>query len=139
LRLLLGDHGAADGHGQGDDAVDAVSGLVLGGPEVAGGASGRRRRCRPLCVAALRDLNRTPPSPHQADDDTGAGKGRRLTAFLLLCPGHSEGTGVAHVVPGGLDPAIGTLHVRDAELVDAAIEGDRRCVSHAGRCQEDSN
>jgi len=30
---------------------------------------------------------------------------------------------VAHVVPGGLDPAVGTLDVRDAELVDVAVEG----------------
>jgi hypothetical protein len=26
------------------------------------------------------------------------------------------------VVPGGLDPAVGTLDVRDAELVDMAVE-----------------
>jgi hypothetical protein len=26
-------------------------------------------------------------------------------------------------IPGGLDPAIGALDVRDAELVDMAVEG----------------
>jgi hypothetical protein len=31
LRLLLGEHGAADGHDSGDDAVDALGRLVLGG------------------------------------------------------------------------------------------------------------
>jgi hypothetical protein len=30
LGLLLGDHGAADGHDGGDDAVDALGGFVLG-------------------------------------------------------------------------------------------------------------
>src|SRR5919106_6969535 len=29
---------------------------------------------------------------------------------------------VAHVVPGGLDPAVGTLDVRDAARVDMAVE-----------------
>jgi hypothetical protein len=36
--LLLSDHGAADGHDGGDDAVDALGGFVLGGLEVAGGS-----------------------------------------------------------------------------------------------------
>jgi ROS/MUCR transcriptional regulator protein len=36
LRLLLGDQGAADGHDQGDDAIDPLSALVLGGSGVAG-------------------------------------------------------------------------------------------------------
>jgi hypothetical protein len=40
LGLLLSDHGAADGHDGGDDAVDALGGLVLGGLEVAGGILG---------------------------------------------------------------------------------------------------
>jgi hypothetical protein len=35
LRLLLGDHGAADGHDHRDDAVDALGALVPGGLEVA--------------------------------------------------------------------------------------------------------
>jgi hypothetical protein len=48
LGLLLGDHGAADGHDGGDDAVDALGGLVLGRLEVAGGILGDRdRRCDP--------------------------------------------------------------------------------------------
>jgi hypothetical protein len=60
---------------------------------------------------------------HEADDDTSAGKRWRLAAFLLLGPSHGERTRVAHVVPGGLDPAVGTLDVRDAKLVDIAAEG----------------
>ena len=35
-RLLLGGEGAADGHDGGDDAIDALGGLVLGGVQVAG-------------------------------------------------------------------------------------------------------
>jgi hypothetical protein len=39
-----------------------------------------------------------------------------------------EGAGVAHVVPGSPDPAVGTPDVREAELVDLAVEriGDFR-------------
>jgi hypothetical protein len=37
LRLVLGDQGAADGHDEGDDAVDPLGGLVLGRLELAGG------------------------------------------------------------------------------------------------------
>jgi hypothetical protein len=42
---------------------------------------------------------------------------------LLLghCP--RECTGIAHVVPGGLDLTVGTLDVAKAELVDTAVEG----------------
>src|SRR5918999_2538173 len=36
LRLLLGQHGAAQCHDDRDDAIDPLSGLVLGGLEVAG-------------------------------------------------------------------------------------------------------
>jgi hypothetical protein len=57
------------------------------------------------------------------DDHTGACKRWWLAAFLLLGPRRCERTRVAHVVPGGLDPAVGTLDVRDAELVDVAVEG----------------
>ena len=39
-RGLLGQHGAAEGHNQGDDAVDALGALVLDGFEVAGGLLG---------------------------------------------------------------------------------------------------
>jgi len=45
-----------------------------------------------------------------------------ISAFLLLGPCHGERTGVAHMVSGGLDPAVGTLNVRDTELVDMAVE-----------------
>lgn len=31
LRLLLGDHGPADGHNGGDNAIDALGGLALEG------------------------------------------------------------------------------------------------------------
>src|ERR671918_170513 len=63
------------------------------------------------------------PSPHQTDDHSGAGQRWRPAAFLLLSPCRGERTGVAHVVPGGRDPAVGTLDVGDAELVDMAVEG----------------
>jgi hypothetical protein len=46
-----------------------------------------------------------------------------VAAFLLLDACHGECARIAHVVPGGLDPAVGTLGVRDAELVDVAVEG----------------
>jgi hypothetical protein len=63
------------------------------------------------------------PSRHQTDDHTSASERWRLAAFLLLRPCHGECSGIAHVVPGGLDPAVGTLDVRDAELIDVAVEG----------------
>jgi hypothetical protein len=50
-------------------------------------------------------------------------RGLATPAFLLLGASHRERTGIAHVVPGGLDPAVGALDVRDAELVDMAVEG----------------
>jgi hypothetical protein len=62
-------------------------------------------------------------SSHQTDDHTGAGKRQGLAAILLLGPCRGERTGIAQVVPGGLNPAVGTLDVRDAELVDVAVEG----------------
>jgi hypothetical protein len=68
-------------------------------------------------------LSKLSPLPHQAGDDTSTCKWRRLAAFLLLGRCRCERTGLAHVVPGGSDPAIGTLHVRDAEFVDLAVEG----------------
>jgi hypothetical protein len=37
-------------------------------------------------------------------------------------PATANAPGVAHVVPGGRDPAVGALDVRDAELVDVAVE-----------------
>ena len=40
LRLLLGEHGAADRHDQRDDAVDPLGALVLGRLEIAGGVLG---------------------------------------------------------------------------------------------------
>ena len=54
-----------------------------------------------------------------------------IPTFLLLGPCQGELTGIAHVVPGGLDPAVGTLDVGDAELVDVAVEGIGDAV-HAG-------
>jgi len=40
ILLLLGEDGAADRHDQGDDAVDALAALVLGGLEVTSGILG---------------------------------------------------------------------------------------------------
>jgi hypothetical protein len=60
---------------------------------------------------------------HQTDHHTGAGQRRRLAAFLFLGPCRCKRTGVVHVVPGGGDPAVGTLDVGDAELPDMAVEG----------------
>jgi hypothetical protein len=62
------------------------------------------------------------PLPHQADD-TSTCERWRLATLLLLGSCCGECTGVAHVVPGGRDPAVGTLDVGDAELVDMAVEG----------------
>ena len=75
-------------------------------------------------LAALRELAclRHSSPPHEADEDTSACERWRLAACLLLGRCRGERTRVAHVVPGGLDPAIGALDVRDAELVDMAVE-----------------
>jgi hypothetical protein len=43
--------------------------------------------------------------------------------LLLFGLYRCERTGIAHVVPGGPDPAVGTLDLRDAERVDVAVEG----------------
>ena len=81
LGLLLGDHGAADGHDQGDDAVDALGGLVLGGLEVAGGVLGED-----VAVVVVAPMRRTscPPrarvSVRQPGVTVGAATGRRLSA-----------------------------------------------------------
>ena len=56
-------------------------------------------------------------SCHETDDLTGAGQ------RLFFDPGGCERTRVAHVVPGGRDPAVGALDVRDPKLVDVAVEG----------------
>ena len=69
--------------------------------------------------------------PYQADDDTSPGQRWTLAAFLLrsLCRG--ERAGVAHVAPGGLDPAVGAGDVGDAGLVRG--KRDRGCRSRAVR------
>jgi hypothetical protein len=74
-------------------------------------------------AASQPGLHQTFASPYHADDHTGASKGWRLGALLLLGPCRCERTAVAHVVPGGLDSAVRALDVRDAELVDVAVEG----------------
>jgi hypothetical protein len=71
----------------------------------------------------------------RADDYAGAGKQRRLAVFLLLGPCHCERARVAQVVPGGLDPAVGRWDVRDAELVDMAVEG----IGDAAHMPADAN
>jgi hypothetical protein len=75
---------------------------------------------------AYHDRTKTPESSrssHQTDHHPGACKRWRLAAFLLLGRCRRELAGVAHVVPGGRDPAIGALHMRDAELIDVAVKG----------------
>jgi hypothetical protein len=53
--LHLCDHCTADGHDQGDDAVDALGALVLGGLEVAGGVWATAK------FAALQRVTGLPP------------------------------------------------------------------------------
>ena len=62
-------------------------------------------------------------SSHQTDHDTSACQRWRLTAVLLFGFCHGERTGIAHVVPGSRDPAVGALDVGDAERVDVVVEG----------------
>jgi hypothetical protein len=57
LWLILGDHGAADGHDEGDDAIDVLSALVLGGLEVAGGS------CATATLAAILASSSGPNMP----------------------------------------------------------------------------
>ena len=72
---------------------------------------------------AMPPISSPTTSPHQTDDQPSAGKRWRLAACLFLGCCHGERTRVAHVVPGGLDPAVGALDVGDPELVDMAAEG----------------
>jgi hypothetical protein len=80
-------------------------------------------------LAAPQSSGTTPSAPnarashHETDDHTGAGQRWRPAAPLLLSACHGERAGGAHVDVGGLDPAVGTLDMGDAELVDTAIEG----------------
>ena len=71
-------------------------------------AAGRTISAAMICTERSRSL-------HQTDHDTGAGQRRGLAALLLFGTCHGERTGIAHVVPGGLDPAVGALDMRDAE------------------------
>ena len=89
---------------------------------------------RPPTIAALA-LHQTLASPHQAVDNTSASNRERLPAFLLLGFCHGEGTRAAHVVPGGLDPAVGALDVGDAERVDMAVEGVGDAAHMPPNCQ----
>jgi hypothetical protein len=91
-----------------------------------------RRRCfsrrRPSRYCRTSALSEPPPSPHQPNDHPSAGKRWRLTVLLLLGARRGEGTRVAHVVPCGLDPAVQTLEMRDADasmwpLKGSAISG----------------
>jgi hypothetical protein len=131
----------------GDPAVDSHPSLNIAGCALVPASHLRQTTCqgraepiqtRPRPVARRRTAIENPPcwalstpqngaaqsvSRHKADDHTCAGKGWRLAAFLLLGGCDGERTGVAHVVPGSLDPAVGTLDVRDAALVDMAVQG----------------
>jgi hypothetical protein len=59
--------------------------------------------------------------PHQADQTAAPASGGGSPPSPV--PSRSERTRVAHVVPGSRDPAVGTLNVRDAKLVDVAAQG----------------
>jgi hypothetical protein len=65
---------------------------------------------------------KAPPSPHYADDHTGAGKRWRLAALLLFGPCHGERTGARSCCSRWSHPAVGALDVGDAELVDMALK-----------------
>ena len=99
--------------------------IVLGGTGCAEGMARRHIDNLAAWRTISPDMGRTKGSrsSHQTDHHTGAGHRWRLAAFLLLGSRYGERTGIAHVVPGGLDPAIGALDVGDAELVDVAVEG----------------
>jgi hypothetical protein len=58
---------------------------------------------------AMPPISSPTTSPHQTDDQPSAGKRWRLAACLFLGCCHGERTRVAHVVPGGLDPAVAAL------------------------------
>jgi hypothetical protein len=51
-----------------------------------------------------------------------------------FCSSAASRTGVGHVFPGGLDPAVGALDVGDAERVDVAVEG----IGEAGHPRSDA-
>jgi hypothetical protein len=56
LGLFLSEQGAADRHDGGDDTVDAVGALVLGGLEVAGGARGQSQALRATLATCYRSI-----------------------------------------------------------------------------------
>jgi hypothetical protein len=58
LRLLQGDHGAADGHDRGDDAIDALGALVLGGLRLPAGSWAT------ATLAAIQRHTRSAPNAH---------------------------------------------------------------------------
>jgi hypothetical protein len=62
-------------------------------------------------------------SSHRTDHHNSACQRWRSAAFLLFGRCRCERAGVADVVPGSRDPAVGTLDVGDAEPVDMAVEG----------------
>jgi hypothetical protein len=72
-------------------------------------------------------------SPHEADDHPGACQrvAAYHPAFLLFGSCHGERTAAAHVVPGGLDPAVGALEVRDTDLVNMAAKGSAMPLTRA--------
>jgi Resolvase, N terminal domain len=74
------------------------------------------------CVGHAADLlaDDLTPSDRRPAQRRRAVAARRLPAPRLP---PLRSTGIAHVVPGGRDPAVGTLDVHDAEFVDMAVEG----------------
>jgi hypothetical protein len=94
------------------------------------------RGYRRLQLAPNPVFTKVSPSAHEADDHASAWEWWRVAAFLLLSPCRCERTRVAHVVPRGLDPAVGALDVRDSELVDTAVAGV--CVTPCSRSRDSS-
>jgi hypothetical protein len=91
--------------------------------------SAATRRTSPASISACpvrwpcrRSPRRRPHPIRQTTSPAPARGGGSLPCLFLGCC-HGERSRVAHVVPGGLDPAVGALDVGDPELVDMAAEG----------------
>jgi hypothetical protein len=75
------------------------------------------------------------PALDECEDRRAASaRKRRPHRLPALRPWLRERTGIANVVPCGRDPAVGTLDMGDAELVDMAVEG----IGDAARMPSDA-